>query len=169
VVGLTTGQIRELKERFGSLHDAAVAALQDSPFAEELAATGARLTTALRSGRVTFFPPSEQYEELFWKLVWLTHERGAKRERGAPELGIPDKELLWIIERRLENGDRASREWLAMETKRRTDLEYVPRPRLSPLVDWIDAHPEAARRALSLRTIPSEFRAGKLGRVPPSA
>jgi hypothetical protein len=90
-------------------------------------------------------------------------------ERGAPELGIPDRELWWIIERRLEKGERASRKWLARETKRRSDLDYVPRDRLTPLVDWIDEHPEGARRALSLRIIPSEFRAGKLGPVPPGA
>jgi hypothetical protein len=65
--------------------------------------------------------------------------------RGAKELGIPESALWWIIERRLENGSRASRQWLADETKRREEYSYVPRDRLSPLVDWIDLHPEAAR------------------------
>jgi hypothetical protein len=92
---------------------------------------------------------------------------GTGSTRGAKEKGIPDRELWWIIRRRLEKGDRVSREGLALETKQRSDLEYVPRTRLSPLVDWVDAHKERAREALRLREIPSEFRAGTLGRVPP--
>jgi hypothetical protein len=89
VVDLTTEPILELKERFGSLHDAAVAALQDSPFAEELEATGARLTKVFRSDRITFTPPREQYESLFWKLVWATHAPASARRR--PSYRPPDQ------------------------------------------------------------------------------
>jgi hypothetical protein len=80
VVDLTTEQILELKERFGSLEDAAVAALRDSPFAEEFKAIlGTRLLALITSGRVPFHLPSKQDETLFWKLVWLTHDKPASR------------------------------------------------------------------------------------------
>jgi hypothetical protein len=88
--------------------------------------------------------------------------------RGPKELGIPERELWWIIERRLENGHTHSCAWLARQTKEREDLDYVPRDRLTPLVDWVDSHREAAERAARLGVIPSEFRAGKLGPVPRS-
>ncbi len=100
------------------------------------------------------------------RLPPLDDDIAARDKRGAKELGIPERELWWIIEHRLENSDR-SRKWLARETKRRADLTYVPRDRLSPLVTWIDLHPDAARRAATLREIPPEFRAGKLGPIPP--
>jgi hypothetical protein len=95
-------------------------------------------------------------------------EKTGPARRGAKELGIPEREMWWIIERWLENSHAHSRESLAQETKRRQDLEYVPRPRLSPLVDWMERHREAAERAARLHEIPAEFRAGKLGPVPPS-
>jgi hypothetical protein len=103
------------------------------------------------------------------RLPRLEDDAPVDDKRGAKELGIPEAELWWIIERRLENGSRASRKWLALETKRRENLTYVPRDRLTPLVDWIDLHPDAARQAAALRRIPPEFRAGQLGPIPPRA
>lgn len=125
-------------------------------------------------------PQPPQGQRTKWHITGYTREFGrlprldgedaaAATKRGARELGIPERELFWILERRLENGQRASRKWLALETKTRSELEYVPRDRLSPFVDWIDAHPDRAGRMRSLRRIPSEFRAGKLGPIPPSS
>lgn len=170
MVDLTAEQILALKERFGSMHAAAVAALQDELFADEFGSIGAELMT-LRDGSLTFALSFEHHEEFFWRLVWATHQgRGnLAAKRGAKELGIPEREFWWILERRLENGGKASRKWLALQTKERQDLTYVPRDRLSPFVDWIDAHPEAAREMRSLRRIPPEFRAGERGPIPPSA
>jgi hypothetical protein len=91
----------------------------------------------------------------------------SSERRGPKQKGIPKREFFWIIERRLENSATHSREWLAQQTKERSNLEYVPRDRLSPLVDWIDLHPEAAERSARLRVIPSEFPAGTLGPIPP--
>jgi hypothetical protein len=88
--------------------------------------------------------------------------------RGPKELGIPEREMWWIIEKHLENPRKHSRHWLAEQTRERHDLDFVPRTRLSPLVDWVDSRPEAARHAARLRVIPQEFRAGALGWIPPS-
>lgn len=115
---------------------------------------------------------AEGYARLLWprvlRALGIIGESGKGEKPGPKELGIPERELWWIIDRRLENGSRASRKWLALETDRREDLTYVPRDRLTPLVDWIDEHPEAARRAAALREIPPGFRAGLIGPVPPS-
>jgi hypothetical protein len=95
---------------------------------------------------------------------------GAGQPRATPASkahGIPKRETLWIIERRLEDPQLASRKWLADQTREREDLTYVPRDRLAPLVDWIDEHPEAARSAVRLRRTPPSFSAGPLGPIPP--
>jgi hypothetical protein len=165
VVDLSPAQLRELRTEYGSHHQAAVEALKSGLFTDEFRMIGVWLVKR-RDGSHTFPRPHERYEALFWNLVWEAHVQPARR--GAKTLGVPERELWWIIERRLELGEDASREWLALQTKNRAEFEYVPRPRLSPLVDWIDAHKEAARSALRLRRIPSEFRAGKLGWVAPA-
>jgi hypothetical protein len=97
----------------------------------------------------------------------VTLSTPTRERRGPKELGIPERELWWIIDRWLENSHAHSRKWLAGETDRRDGLDYVPRTRLSPLIDWCEDHEEAARRAARLRVIPAEFRAGKLGPIPP--
>ena len=119
--------------------------------------------------------PEERFERYFWSRAAATlgfNGSEAKQQgsrRGARTLGIPKREFWWIIEKRLEKGERASRKWLASQTRRRQELTYVPRDRLAPLVDWVDAHKESARHASDLRRIPAEFRAGKLGPIPPDA
>lgn len=92
---------------------------------------------------------------------------GEDAKRGAKEKGIPKRELFWILERRLENGDKASGRWLEAETARRADLTRIPRDRLAPFVDWINTHPERARTMLDRREIPLEFRATRDGWAPP--
>jgi hypothetical protein len=154
--------IRDLIEHYGSI-DAAVAEAKTRPgYDEELRRIGAQQLYGDESRQSEL---SSHYMSVV--VAALVDDEPAKR--GAKKLGIPTDELWWILERRLENGERASRNWLAAETKRRQDLAYVPRDRLAPLVVWIDMHPERARQALSLRRIPPEFRAGKLGPVPPEA
>jgi hypothetical protein len=125
-------------------------------------------------------PQPPQETRTLWHIFGHTPEWGRlptlddkpktdDERRGPKELGIPERELWWIIDRRLENPGAHSRKWLAQETERREGLDYVPRDRLSPLVDWIDLHPQAAERAARLRVIPPEFRAGTLGPIPPGA
>jgi hypothetical protein len=118
--------------------------------------------------------PEERFGRYFWPRVATVLGFGSDGEqqgsrRGAKTLGIPEREFWWILEKRLEKGERASRKWLARETGRREELTYVPRDRLASLIDWVDAHKESAHQALALRRIPPEFRAGKLGPIPPNA
>lgn len=153
-------------ERYGSLESAVAEAKARPGYGEELRRIGTQQIWA-SLGRSDESP--NELDSLFMSVVVAALADDEPAKRGAKELGIPTGVLWWIVERRLENSSRASRKWLAAETERRSDLEYVPRDRLSPLVDWIDTHPERARSALSLRRIPSEFRAGKLGPIPPKA
>jgi hypothetical protein len=157
---------------FGSIEKAQESARMHPVYGEEIRKLDAQLNTGTL---IPYHDPvagarrDAELEDLRRKLVAAALAEPATERRGAKELGIPEVELWWIIERRLEMGSRASRKWLADETKRRQELTYVPRDRLSPLVDWIDGHPDAARPAARLRRIPSEFRAGTLGPLPPGA
>lgn len=82
MVDLTPEQIRELVERFGSMHEAAIAALQTSLYADEFWATGVRFVRkrdappdATGADAFGVMYPQGDRETLFWKLVWLTHMR----------------------------------------------------------------------------------------------
>jgi len=48
---------------------------------------------------------------------------------------------------------------IAETTKRREDLEYVPRDRVTPIVDWIATNRHRARGYWERREIPPPFRA----------
>src|SRR5262245_19100033 len=69
----------------------------------------------------------ERFERYFWPRVAATlgfngadsEQRGPRR--GAKRLGIPEREFWWIVEKRHEKGERASRKWLAGETGRREE------------------------------------------------
>lgn len=80
MVDLTPEQIRELNERFESLHDAAIAALQSGLYASDFQATRARLIPkrdappgATGADAFHLDYPRGDRETLFWRLVWLAH------------------------------------------------------------------------------------------------
>jgi hypothetical protein len=80
---------------------------------------------------------------------------------------IPLPSFWYVLEQRVKNGKLAKVNALSEQTRRNSQLQFVGRTRVGGLVDWIDEHPEQARRALELHETPAGFRATPEGVLVP--
>jgi hypothetical protein len=90
-------------------------------------------------------------------------EPDARRERSR----IPLSAFWLILEQRVKSGKLATVNSLSEQTRRRANVDFVGRTRVTKLVNWIDEHPEQARRAWELHDIPAGFRATRDGIIVP--
>jgi hypothetical protein len=90
-------------------------------------------------------------------------EREVPGEPGRPFETMPAKTFWTIYEMGLvhaeSNDEKPSLRAITETTRRRGDLEYVPRDRVTPVVDWIAANRRRARGYWERREIPPPFRA----------
>jgi hypothetical protein len=156
-------------------HDVAWAVYRHNEDELKLTGYGARLR-----------PPPDWWEveaELFVEPVSVisTVASVASDERASEELlddgrvdrwRMPTASFWYVLEQRVKKGNLVSVHGLSEQTRRKPTLPFVGRTRVGNLVDWIDAHPEQAQRALALHEMPAGFRAtadGVLVPPPPNA
>jgi hypothetical protein len=90
-----------------------------------------------------------------------------KLDERAERWRIPYDSFWYILEQRVKRGKLAKVSTLAERTRRSRRLTFVGRTRVAHVVEWIEAHPEQAERALALHEIPAGFRANEHGVLVP--
>jgi hypothetical protein len=81
VLELSLDEIQELKDRCGSLEQAAIDALLDPYYAQEFLATGTRLYQRRDGSYGYLFPPRPEKQAFFWRLVLATHRRRSEQKK----------------------------------------------------------------------------------------
>ena len=91
------------------------------------------------------------------------HEGTLRGDPGRKPQTMPAKTFWKIFELGMahaeSDNETPSLSSIAETTKRREDLEYVPRDRVTPIVDWIATNRHRARGYWERREIPPPFRA----------
>lgn len=159
---LTSDQLGELMERFGSLRRAGVWAVQSGPYAEELAANGATIKDAPDGPYWTLSEWSR--EPLFWRLVYASHTATVSTEAtgqrgdgaGRPLGAYVETETFWEVWEMALDKTKSARA-IARATDKNPDLQFVNKDKAGVIRAAVAKNFAAARRALPDREIPPGF------------